>query len=123
MENKSSIEGDIKQTKPFSSQKEKALVNLLYTHSWLTEQLQQYFKQYKINTTQYNILRILNGAAKPMTTSDIRGRMLNRMSDITRLIDRLLLNEYVIKKVRSADKRFVDISISPSGRQLLRDIS
>lgn len=116
------LERDIKQKKPFKSEHEKALVNLLYTTNWLNDQLKGYFKPFDITPTQYNILRILNGAEKPMTTFEIRERMLNKMSDITRLIDRLIRKEYVLKKTHRDDKRLVDIVISPQGRSLLSKI-
>jgi len=69
--------------------------------------------------SQYNILRILAGAETPLTTSDIRTRMLEKMSDISRLIDRMQGKGWVSKEVRSTDKRLVDITINKEGLRLL----
>ena len=92
----------------------------MFTNGWINEHLKKQYKPYGITPKQYNILRILGGADEPLTTSDIRGRMIDRMSDITRLIDRLILKELVTKKVKPEDKRLVDISISEKGSELLK---
>ena len=116
------IEEDIKQKKPFESEVEKALVNIMYTNSWVNENLKNQYKPHGVTPKQYNILRILGGAKEPLTTSVIRNRMLDKMSDITRLIDRLILKGVVTKKVKPEDKRLVDIKITEKGLELLRTI-
>ena len=116
------IEKEIQQKRPFRNEQERAMVNLLYTSNWLNDQLKSYFKPFGITPTQYNILRILNGAEKAMTTNEIRKRMIHKMSDITRLIDRLIKKEFVHKKVHGADKRLVDIVITERGKELLNNI-
>jgi len=79
------IENAIQQKKPFGSAKQKVLVNLIYTHNWVTDQIKQYLKPYGITMKQYNVLRILQGAEQPITTSIIRERLLDKMSDASRL--------------------------------------
>lgn len=116
------LEEDIKQNRPFASEVEKALVNVMFTNGWVNEKLKNLYKPYGITPKQYNILRILGGADQPMTTSVIRNRMIDKMSDITRLIDRLIIKDVVSKKVKLEDKRLVDISITEKGLQLLSAI-
>jgi len=117
------LEEDIQQKRPFKSEKERVLVNVMYTNNWIVDHLRQRLKSYGLTRSQYNILRILAGANAPMTTSDIRSRMLEKMSDISRLIDRLRVKGWVSKEVRPADKRLVDIVITPAGVKLLADVA
>lgn len=117
-----SIEEDLKQTRPFENNFEKALVNLLFTHNWVNDQLKTTLSPFDITPKQYNILRILNGATEPLTTSEIRVRMIDKMSDITRLIERMLKKNLVFRKMNSEDKRLVDISITAEGKALLAEI-
>lgn len=114
------IEEDIKQKRPFKSEVEKLVVNMMFTHGWIKKNLKSQCKPFGLTPKQYNILRILAGADKPLTTSVIRNRMIDRMSDITRLIDRLILKKLVIKKVKAEDKRLVDITISEKGLNLVK---
>ncbi len=116
------IEEDIKQKRPFGSEVEKALVNVVFTNGWINEKRKNHYKPFGITPKQYNILRILGGADQPLTTSVIRRRMIDKMSDTTRLIDRLIIKEVVSKKVKKEDKRLVDISITEKGLQLLSEI-
>lgn len=116
------IEKVIKQKKPFKSEFERALVNILYTYGWVTDKQKQFFLPFGITTKQYNILRILRGADSPMTTSQIRDRMLDKMSDTTRLIDRMIKKGWVQKNINDVDRRLVDIVISEGGLSLLREI-
>ena len=117
------IEDEIKQKRSFSSIQEKAIVNIMYTHGWIIERMRLFFKNYGITLKQYNILRILKGAEGPLSTSQIRHRMLDKMSDTTRLIDRLITKGWVQKSVSESDRRLVDIMITEEGLALLEDIS
>jgi len=116
------IEEEIKQTKPFRSQQQKATVNLLYTQGWIVEKMRNVFNPFGITVKQYNILRILKGAGEPISTSVIRDRLIDKMSDTTRIIDRMLAKELVEKKNCKSDKRLVDITISRKGIKLLEKI-
>lgn len=116
------IEEEIKQTKPFRSQQQKATVNLLYTQGWIMEKMRNVFNPFGITIKQYNILRILKGAGEPISTSVIRERLIDKMSDTTRIIDRMLAKELVEKKSCKSDKRLVDITISRKGIKLLEKI-
>ena len=116
------IEKAIHQTKPFRNNYQKAMVNLLFTGSWLNEQLRQIFQEFGISMKQYNILRILRGAGKPISTSVIRERLLDKMSDTSRIVDRMYKKELVTKKSCPDDKRLVDVSISEKGKTVLEHI-
>ncbi len=112
------IEQDIQQTK-FRNDYQKGLVNLIYTHGFVTEKLKSIFSRSDITSQQYNILRILRGAGKPLSTLELRKRMLVKMSDTSRLVDRLILKDFVKKITCTKDKRLVDISITTAGLKLL----
>jgi DNA-binding MarR family transcriptional regulator len=113
-----SIEHDIQQSR-FRNPAVKSMVNLLFTVNWLEMQVKAFLQTENITTQQYNILRILRGSNKPMSTLEIRGRMLDRMSDTSRIVDRMLLKEWILKCTDPQDKRKVSITITPKGLELL----
>jgi DNA-binding MarR family transcriptional regulator len=113
-----SIEKDIQQSK-FRNEFHKAAVNLIYTFNWLTEKNKEIFERGDITPQQYNILRILRGAGQPLSTLQIRQRMLDKMSDTSRIVDRLVKKELVQKVICKTDRRLVDVTISDTGLQLL----
>ncbi len=113
-----SIENDIHQTK-FNSEYHKMNVNIIYTYNWIMEQSKRFFEKADLTPQQFNILRILRGAAKPMSTLQIRQRMLDKMSDTSRIVDRLIKKELVQKIVCKTDRRLVDVTITDKGLNLL----
>ncbi|HNP53545.1 MAG TPA: MarR family transcriptional regulator [Ferruginibacter sp.] len=113
-----SIEKDIAQSK-FRNEYQKSLVNFIFTNHWLNERMSRIFDREEITGQQFNILRILRGAGKPLSTLQIRQRMLDRMSDTSRIVDRLILKGLVKKEICPADKRKVDVSITADGQKLL----
>lgn len=115
------IEKDIRQTK-FRNEYQKATINLIYTFNWMNERIKSMLDQYDITPQQFNILRILRGAGKPISTLQIRQRMLDKMSDTSRIVDRLIKKGLVKKVVCEGDRRLVDVSISDTGLQLLKRI-
>ncbi len=112
------IEKDIQQ-QAFRNEHQKAAVNIIFSASWLNERIKNFFGAEDITSQQYNILRILRGSHKPMSTLQIRERMLDKMSDTSRIVERLLKKGHVEKKVCSTDKRLVDVVISQQGLSLL----
>lgn len=114
-----SLEEAIKQTKPFASVFQKLLVNVLYTSNWLEEKLRIILKPYDITIQQYNVLRILRGAQKALSTSSIRERLIDKMSDTSRMVDRLCKKGLVSRDKCCGDKRKVDIKLTSSGAKLL----
>jgi DNA-binding MarR family transcriptional regulator len=112
------IESDINQSK-FRNQYQKGIVNFIFTFNWVNEQMKAIFDKENITGQQYNILRILRGAGKPLSTLQIRQRMLDKMSDTSRIVDRLVLKTFVKKSICPDDKRLVDVFITEKGKKLL----
>lgn len=86
------------------------------------EQIKKFVGSEDITPQQYNILRILRGNDGPLSTLQIRERMLDKMSDTSRIVDRLLKKELVEKKISATDKRLVDVTISNKGLALLEKL-
>ena len=117
------IEDEIKQYS-FIDAHQKVLINLLYTTGWLQSKQQSFFKPYGITSQQFNILRILKGAhPKAMSGTEIKARMLDKNSDISRLLDRLIVKKLVVKSISQNDKRASEVKITTPGITLLQDIS
>ena len=116
-----SLEKDISQ-QSFRNEHQKGIINIIYTYNWMNEKMKKVFDAEGITGQQYNILRILRGAAKPISTLQIRERMLDKMSDTSRIVDRLVLKGLAKKNVCKNDKRLVDVSISLKGMNLLDKI-
>ncbi len=112
----------IKQKKPFTSEQEKVAVNLLYTHNYVQSRLNEFLSNYGITSSQYNILRILRGSDHPVSTSVLRDRMVEPMSDTSRLVERLVKKHLVSKKTCPSDMRKVDVMITAEGMGLLKII-
>ena len=112
------IEKDIQQTN-FRNEYQKLGINLMYTASWLNERIGRLLIQEDITQQQYNILRILRGTEVPLSTLQIRERMLDKMSDTSRIVDRLIVKELVQKTACKADKRLVDITLTQKGLELV----
>lgn len=114
-----SLEQDIQQPK-FRNESHKGMINLIYTYNWMMERQKMFFDSENITPQQFNILRILRGAnPRPLSTLQIRERMLDKMSDTSRIVDRLVLKGLASKKACETDKRLVDISITEKGQELL----
>ena len=112
------IEQDINQTS-FRNEYQKTAINIIYTFNWMNEKMKAMFDKEEITPQQFNILRILRGAGKPISTLQIRQRMLDKMSDTSRIVDRLLTKGLVKKNTCPGDKRLVDVSITDKGKKLL----
>lgn len=115
------IEKDIKQSK-FRNEWQKASMNIIFTNNWMLNQFESVFCKGNITHQQYNILRILRGAHGPLSTMQIRDRMLDKMSDTSRIVDRLILKGLVAKCTNKEDKRLVDVSITDKGLELLANL-
>jgi DNA-binding MarR family transcriptional regulator len=117
-----SLEQDISQV-AFRNLQQKSMVNIIYTYHWVVERIKQFLSEEDITLQQYNILRILRGSyPRPLSTLQIRERMLDKMSDTSRIVDRLRLKGLVQKTVARSDKRLVDVVISDKGRKLLEKL-
>jgi DNA-binding MarR family transcriptional regulator len=115
------IEKEIQQNN-FRSIQNKAMVNLLYTNGWILDKIKSFVKSEDITPQQYNILRILRGAGSALSTLQIRERMLDKMSDTSRIVERMVSKNLVQKAVSEKDKRMVDVIITPQGSELLENL-
>jgi len=116
------IEEAIK-TRGFNNEGHKASVNLIYTYNWLQERVKEFLKDYDLTNQQFNVLRILRGSyPEPISTATIRDRMLDRMSDSSRIVNRLYQKGLLKRKSCKEDKRLVDIIISKEGLKILKKI-
>lgn len=116
------IEDEIKQ-KRFTSIHQKAVLNLIYTSNWLQAKQQESFKEFGITGQQYNILRILRGQyPKSISGTEIKSRMLDRNSDVSRLLDRLSAKHLISKRTCPNDKRASDVLITDKGLEVLKQI-
>jgi MarR family transcriptional regulator, 2-MHQ and catechol-resistance regulon repressor len=114
-----SIENDIQQAK-FRNPQQKAAINLIYTLSWMRDKTKTIFEAEDITAQQFNILRILRGSfPQPLSTLQIRERMLEKMSDTSRIVDRLITKGLVKKLTCKNDRRLVDVIIADKGKKLL----
>lgn len=93
---------------------------MIFTFNWMNEKLKTLMNRENITPQQFNILRILRGAGKPISTLQIRQRMLDKMSDTSRIVDRLIAKQLVEKSICPSDKRLVDVSITGKGLSLLQ---
>ncbi len=117
-----SLEEDIKQER-FASEHSKAIINIIYTNGWLSQQHQIVFKKYGLTTPQFNILRILRGQyPNPSTVNLLIDRMLDKSSNASRIVDKLESKNLVIRKQCPTDRRAVDVFISEQGLELLREM-
>lgn len=115
-----SIETDIKQKK-FRSPFQKLALNLMYTTKWLEYKQLESFKEYDITPQQYNVLRILRGQqGNPIKVSDITERMLDKSSNTSRLVDKLLAKNLAKRTSCESDRRAVDVVITEEGLALLK---
>ncbi|MCD8440771.1 MarR family winged helix-turn-helix transcriptional regulator [Tenacibaculum finnmarkense] len=114
------ISKDIKSK--FPNNKIKALVNIKYTANWLSSNENDFFKPYGISPQQFNILRILRGASKPIKVQVIKDRMIERAPNATRLMDKLCDKKFIERIRCEHDRRVVYISITKKGLVLLTRI-
>lgn len=116
------IEDAIKQ-KEFKDPYNKLVVNILYTNSYLVTSQNGLFKPYGISPEQYNVLRILKGQeGEPITVSSIQDRMINKMSNASRLVEKLKTKGLIKRTECSKDRRQVDIVITDNGLELLKNL-
>jgi DNA-binding MarR family transcriptional regulator len=114
---------EIRQTKPFQSIEEEALLNLARTWEFLQQRVGELIKQHQLTLTQYNMLRILRGAgAEGVTCSQATERMLTPDPDITRLLDRMEANGLIRRDRSKEDRRVVITRITDRGLELANRI-
>lgn len=116
------IEEEIKQS-AFKNEYQKAYINVIFTSGYLEQAQSALFKPFGVTLPQYNVLRILRGQhPKPATISLIIDRMLDKTSNASRIVDKLVAKELVTRKQCPADRRTVDVTITGKGLELLKQM-
>ena len=111
---------DIQST--FPNEHVKALINIKYTANWLEGIGNEMLKPFKISVQQYNVLRILRGAGKPITVKSVKDRMIQKSPNSTRLMDKLCEKKLIERSRCESDRRVVFVKISKKGLNLLGKI-
>ena len=116
------LEEEIKQKK-FRNEYHKLAVNIFYTHGWLINHHASFLKKSGITAAQYNILRILRGQyPNSASVNLLKERMLDKMSDASRLVERLKQKDLVDRKICPDDRRRVEVVITEKGLKVLEEI-
>ncbi|NQX78749.1 MAG: MarR family transcriptional regulator [Gilvibacter sp.] len=114
------IESIIKTTKPMQLHT-KTVINLMYRARMIEESVNRILKSYELSIQQYNVLRILRGqGSNPANLSTVTERMVDRNSNTTRLIDKLLKKDLVKRQVCATNRRKVELFITTEGLELLK---
>lgn len=115
------LEEEIQQKK-FKNEYHKLAVNIVYTHGWLLNNQAEFLNKIGITGAQYNILRILRGQhPSPASVNLLKERMLDKMSDASRLVERLKQKGLVEREICPVDRRRVEVKITTKGLKLLED--
>jgi DNA-binding MarR family transcriptional regulator len=116
------IDDEIQSTK-FEDDYQKVAINVSYTAAWLSNLFRTHFEKFNLTQQQFNILRILRGQyPKPATVNLLKERMIDKMSDASRIVDRLVQKGLVSRCTNTKDRRAVDIRISDQGLDVLSKI-
>ncbi|MFK7933933.1 MAG: MarR family winged helix-turn-helix transcriptional regulator [Saprospiraceae bacterium] len=115
---------DAIQQKKFQDEHHKAQLNVLYTSTWINQLSNQALKPFDLSWQQFNVLRILRGLkGEPATVKLLTERMIDKMSNASRLVDKLLKKEYVERQTCPDDRRRVDVLLTETGLQAVNDAS
>lgn len=116
------IEQEIKQEK-FHSEYQKLAINVLFTSNWINAATTKILKPYGISPQQYNVLRILKGQAnRAISVSNIMDRMIDKMSNTSRLVEKLRQKGLIERVTCELDRRQVDVKITKQGLKLLETV-
>jgi DNA-binding MarR family transcriptional regulator len=116
------IEDIIKPTSPIAIEK-RTILNILYTQNVISEKFYEILKPFDLSAEQFNVLRILRGQkGKPVNMSTIQERMIAKTSNTTRLVDKLLIKELVLREICPANRRKMEITITTKGLDLLAQL-
>jgi DNA-binding MarR family transcriptional regulator len=116
------LESAIKQTKPIRNEAVRAILNIIYTGNELSCIIDRFLAEFDLTNTQYNVLRIIRGAGRPVSTSYIKERLLFQNADTSRMVSRLVSKGLAQKKPDEYDRRLVGVELSEKGQQLLEEI-
>ncbi|MCX2742037.1 MarR family winged helix-turn-helix transcriptional regulator [Pontibacter anaerobius] len=116
------IEDEIHQ-KEFKDDYRRLMANLLFTNNWLNQQLIPFFKGLGLTLQQHNVLAILRGQhPEPVCFGDIQNRMVDRNSNVTRLIDKLIEKGYVTRDICQTNRRMIEVRITETGLKKLQEV-
>lgn len=116
----STLQETLRQAKPFQSLEQEAQLNIARTHAVLSDAFEALLKPHGISGTQYNVLRVLRGAGTDgLCRNQVRDRLLTRMPDVTRLLDRLEESGLVTRVRSTTDRRLVTTQLTHTGRALV----
>ena len=116
------LEEEIKQKK-FKNEYQKLGINIIYTGNWLSLHHAKKCKTLGITPEQFNILRILRGQyPKPATVNLLTERMLNKMSNVSRLVEKLRKKDLLARHISELDRRACDVVITKKGLHLLDEL-
>lgn len=116
------LEEEIKQYQ-FQNEYQKLMINQLFTGKWISNIISKHLKEFGLTSQQYNVLRILRGQKEnAISVNAISDRMIDKMSNVSRLIDKLKAKKLVQRKINKEDRRQVDIEITASGLELIKKI-
>ena len=100
-----------------------AVINLFFTNNWMKDELLLCLKPFDLSLEQFNVLRILRGQnSNPINLQDIQERMVTKMSNTTRLVDKLIKKGFVKRSICKENRRKVEILITPRGLEVLKDL-
>ena len=117
------LEDELKQTKPFKNEMQKLVLNISVTSSWLKSIFVEKLKPFDISPPQYNVLRILKGKfPECYCNQEITQRMIDKSSNATRIVDKLVDKKLVSRTEDKSDRRLVNILITDKGIKLLNEI-
>lgn len=117
------IEEELKTTN-FTNERHKAVLSIVFTASWLENHINTHLKPFDLSHQQYNILRILKGShPKALSVIDIKARMIDRMSNVSRLIEKLRQKDLVTRQEDSQDRRLVQIALTPQAFITIEEIA
>ena len=106
-----------------SNKSKSVIISLLKTNSFIVDALSNILKPYKISLQQFNVLRILRGQkGSPSNLSTVQEKMINRMSNTTRIIDKLVKKNYVSRSICEENRRKIELLITPKGLKILGKI-
>lgn len=117
------LRDELKMTKPFRSLEEEAILSIARTAALLEHAGSEALKPFDLTLTQYNVLRILRGAGEPgMCRNEVGQRLVTRVPDVTRLLDRMEASGLIFRHRGGADRRYVSTRITDKGLKLLEKI-
>lgn len=115
---------EVLKSRPIKDPIQRAVLNIMYTGYWLQSRVNLTLKPYGLTEPQYNVLRILKGQnGATMNLYEIQERMVQRMSNVSRIIDKLLEKGWVERRECKENRRRVDISITDAGLELLEEVT